>query len=326
MKAVVCEAFGPVEALRVREVPPPRPGPGQLLIEVRAASLNYLDALIVQGAYQLKPRLPFTPGAEAAGIVAAVGAGVSGFSAGDRVVAFAGSGCFAQFCIVDAGQAVALPAVLSHEDGAAFLLAYGTALHALRDVAALEAGETLLVLGAAGGVGAAAVGIGKAMRATVIAAASSAEKLALCRTLGADETINYATEDLRARILELTGGAGAGVVFDPVGGQYTEPALRATAWGGRLLVVGFAAGDIPRIPLNLALLRERVLAGVYWGEWIRHDPEGHQRNVRQLLEWIEGGALKLAVTERIGLAQVPDALGRMLARKAKGKLLVLPFA
>lgn len=326
MKAVVCDAFGPVAALRVREVSTPRPGRGQVLIEVRAASLNYLDALIVQGTYQLKPQLPFSPGAEASGIVAEVGAGVTGYSAGDRVVAFAGSGCFAQFCIADAAQTVALPAQLSHEDGATFLLAYGTSLHALRDVAALQAGEPLLVLGAAGGVGGAAVAIGKAMGAQVIAAASSAEKLALCRSLGADATVNYATEDLRARVLELTGGSGASVVFDPVGGPYTEAALRATVWGGRLLVVGFAAGEIPRIPLNLALLRERVLAGVYWGEWIRRNPEGHQRNVRQLLEWIGSGALNLAITERIGLDQVPDALARMLARKAKGKLLVLPFA
>lgn len=326
MKAVVCEQLGPPEKLRVLEVVTPRPGAGQVLIEVRAASINYLDALIVQGAYQVKPPLPFSPGAEAAGIVASVGPDVTGYAAGDRVVAYVGSGCLAQFCVADAGKTIPLPADVSYEHGAAFLLAYGTALHALRDVAALRSGEALLVLGAAGGVGSAAVETGKALGARVIAAASSEEKLAFCRALGADEVIDYSAEDLRERVLELTSRAGAAVVFDPVGGQYTEAALRATAWGGRLLVVGFASGEIPRIPLNLALLRERVLAGVYWGDWIARQPEDHRRNMRQLVDWIGSDVLKLAISERIALEQVPNALTRILGRKVKGKLVALPFA
>lgn len=326
MRAVVCEELGPPGNLKVREIAPPRPGPGQLLIEVRAASVNYLDALIVQGGYQEKPPLPFSPGAEAAGMVVAVGSGVTRFAPGDRVLAFAGSGCFAEFCLADIEQTVPLPADLSYEDGSAFLLTYGTSLHALRDVGSLRAGETLLVLGAAGGVGAAAVEIGRALGARVIAAASTPEKLEFCRTLGAQDTINYVTENLQERALELTGGAGVALAFDPVGGEYTEAAFRTTTWRGRLLVVGFAAGDIPRVPLHLALLRERVLAGVYWGDWIKRDPEGHRRNVHQLVDWIQDGTLRLAISERLNLEQVPDALVRTLARQTKGKLLVLPYS
>lgn len=324
MKALVCSEFGPPQTLAVADLPSPRPGPGQVAIDVKAASLNFPDALMVQGLYQVKPALPFVPGAEVAGVVRAVGGGVDGFAPGDRVIAFPGLGGFAEECVAAAERTLPLPEGMDFATGAALVLTYGTSLHALQDCARLQAGETLLVLGAAGGVGAAAIEIGKAMGARVIAAASSEDKLDLCRRLGADATVNYATEDLRTRTLELSGGKGVDVVYDPVGGSHTEAALRATAWRGRLLVVGFAAGDIPKIPLNLALLKERALLGVYWGDSVRHDPAGHARNMRQLVAWFAAGRIRPAVTEQLPLAQAPDAMRRLLARQVKGKVAILP--
>ena len=326
MKALLCTGFGPLEHLAIREIASPRPGPDQVLIDVKAASLNFPDVLMAQGLYQVKPPLPFSPGTEIAGVIVEAGTEVRGFRAGDRVSAVAGWGGFAEECAVDAGWVTPLPAGMDFETGAAFLFTYETSLHALRDRGRLEAGETLLVLGAAGGVGLAAVQIGKVMGARVLAAASSEEKLALCRKMGADETIDYSSGDLRDRVKERTGGKGVDVVFDPVGGPYTESALRATAWGGRLLVVGFAAGEIPKIPVNLALLKERSIVGVYWGDSVKHDPAGHLRNTRQLMEWFAAGKVRPSVSERVPLGEAAGAMQRLFRRQVKGKVVILPEA
>jgi NADPH2:quinone reductase len=324
MKALLCAEYGPLEKLAVEDMPSPTAGPGQVVVDVKAAALNFPDALMVQGLYQVKPPLPFSPGAEVAGIVKAVGQGVQGLKAGDRVIGFPGTGGFAEECAVAAGKIMPLPENMDFATGAALVLTYGTSLHALQDCGRLQPGETLLVLGAAGGVGAAAVEIGKAMGARVIAAASNGDKLALCRQLGADETIDYSREDLRQRALALTGEKGVDVVCDPVGGGYTEPALRALAWRGRLLIVGFAAGEIPKIPLNLALLKERSLIGVYWGDSVRHDPRGHMRNMQQLMAWFAEGKVRPVVSERFPLARAPEAMRRLLDRQVKGKVVILP--
>lgn len=324
MKALLCAEYGPLEKLAVEDMPSPTAGPGQVVVDVKAAALNFPDALMVQGLYQVKPPLPFSPGAEVAGIVKAVGQGVQGLKAGDRVIGFPGTGGFAEECAVAAGKIMPLPENMDFATGAALVLTYGTSLHALQDCGRLQPGETLLVLGAAGGVGAAAVEIGKAMGARVIAAASNGDKLALCRQLGADETIDYSREELRQRALALTGEKGVDVVCDPVGGGYTEPALRALAWRGRLLIVGFAAGEIPKIPLNLALLKERSLIGVYWGDSVRHDPRGHMRNMQQLMAWFAEGKVRPVVSERFPLARAPEAMRRLLDRQVKGKVVILP--
>jgi NADPH2:quinone reductase len=264
------------------------------------------------------------PGTEIAGVVRAVGSAVKGFSAGDRVFGFAGHGGFAELCAVDVARLMKLPDAVGFEPGAAFGLTYGTALHALRDCGNLARGETLAVLGASGGTGIAAIECGKAMGATVIACASSEGKLALCREHGADHTVNYATEDLRGRLDAITAKRGVDVIFDAVGGPYTEPAFRAAAWKGRLLVIGFAAGEIPRLPLNLALLKERSIVGVYWGDWTRREPQKHAHNMAELAGWIQDGIVRPAITERIGLAEVPDALQRMARREVLGKVVILP--
>jgi NADPH2:quinone reductase len=324
MRAVICSRLDGPEALTVGEYPDPKAQQGQVVLEVRAASLNFPDALMVRGLYQVKPALPFVPGAELAGIVREVGPGVERPRVGDSVIGFAGNGGFAQLCAVDAARTMPLPEGVDFAQGAAFGLTYGTALHALRDCGALQSGETLVVLGAGGGTGIAAIECGKAMGARVIACASSAEKLELCREHGADETINYATEDLRARLDELTPKRGVDVVFDPVGGPYSEPAFRATGWRGRLLVIGFAAGDIPKLALNHALLKERSIIGVYWGDWTRRDPKGHTRNMAELARWLADGTVKPAITERITLDQVPDALARMARRELRGKVVAIP--
>lgn len=324
MKALLCSEYGPPQNLVVQDVPAPHAGPGQVVIDVKASALNFPDALMVQGLYQVKPPLPFSPGAELAGLIKEIGDGVRGLKAGDRVIAFPGFGGFAEECVVAAERIMPLPDNMDFASGAALVLTYGTSLHALQDCGRLQQGETLLVLGAAGGVGAAAIEIGKAMGAHVIAAASSADKLDLCRQLGADETINYATEDLRKRTLDLTDGKGVDVVYDPVGGDFTESALRATAWHGRLLIVGFAAGAIPKIPLNLALLKERSLVGVYWGDSVRHNPGGHVSNMKQLMAWFAQGQIKPVVSEQLPLAKAPDAIARLMERKVKGKVVILP--
>jgi NADPH2:quinone reductase len=324
MKALICREYGPIERLKVEDVPSPRPGPNDVVVEVKASSLNFPDALLVQGLYQVKPPLPFSPGMELAGIVKEVGPAVRGAKTGDRVVASPGRGGFAQECLVPADRLSPLPSGMDFETGSAFVLTYCTSLHGLRDCGHLEPGETLVVLGAAGGTGTSAIEIGKAMGAKVIAAASSEEKLAFCKELGADQTIDYEKSDLRQRILDLTGGKGADVVYDPVGGAHTEAALRATAWRGRLLVIGFASGTIPAVKLNLALLKERSLVGVYFGDWTQHDPQGHRRNLEQLGAWFAQGKIKPAVTERVSLDEAPAAMARLLQRKIKGKVVVVP--
>jgi NADPH2:quinone reductase len=302
------------------------PGPKQLLIEVRAAAVNFPDALMVQGLYQVKPPLPFTPGAEISGIVKAVGAEVKHYKAGDRIIALTSTGGFAEECIVESAKAMPLPASMDFDTGAALVLTYCAGVHGLKDCGHLKAGETLVVLGAAGGVGISAIEIGKAMGARVIAAASSDDKLELCRKVGADETVNYSTENLKDRINELTGGKGADVVYDPVGGPYTEPAVRALAWRGRLLIIGFAAGEIPKIPLNLALLKERSLIGVYWGDSTKHDPAGHMANLKQLNEWFAAGVIRPVVSERFPLSAAKDAIAKIANRQVKGKIVVVPNA
>ena len=323
MKALMCNAYGPIADLRVESVPDPVAGAGQVVVNVKACALNFPDALIVQGLYQVKPPLPFSPGAEFAGIIAQVGEGVVGYAEGDAVIAFAGHGGLAERCAVDARRIMPLPKGMDFAQGAAFMLTYGTAIHALKDVGQLQSGETVVVLGAAGGVGLAAVDVAKAMGARVIAAASDDAKLRLALEHGADVPVNYANEDLRRRLLELTEGRGADVVLDPVGGALTEAALRATAWRGRFLVVGFASGDIPRIPLNLALLSERQILGVYWGESIQRGPAQHAANVRQLLEWFGAARVRPAITETVVLDHAAQAIMKLSRRQAMGKIVVL---
>ena len=322
MKAIVCKEFGPPESLSLEELPSPRPGAGEVVISVKAASVNFPDVLIIQNKYQFKPPLPFSPGSELAGVVKEVGAGVEGFKPGDRVIAFTTYGAFAEEVKTEATRLLPLPGNMDFATGAAFLLTYGTSDHALRDRANLKAGETLLVLGAAGGVGLAAVEIGKALGARVIACASTADKLAVCREHGADETINYATEDLRERIKALTGGRGVDVVYDAVGGPYSEPAFRSMAWRGRLLVVGFAAGDIPKLPLNLALLKGASIVGVFWGDFVRREPKAFAESVRQLGRWHAEGKVKPHVSRTFPLEKAVDALNLMAARQVKGKVVL----
>ncbi|HEX3062742.1 MAG TPA: NADPH:quinone oxidoreductase family protein [Usitatibacter sp.] len=324
MKAVVCPKLDDFGAISVTDTPEPSPGESQALVEVHAASLNFPDVLMARGLYQVKPPVPFIPGTELCGVVRSVGSAVQGFSPGDRVFGFAGHGGFAELCAVDTARLMKLPDGIGFEDGAAFGLTYGTALHALRDCGLLAPGETLAVLGASGGTGIAAIECGKAIGATVIACASSDRKLELCRAHGADHTVNYATEDLRVRLDAITGKRGVDVVFDPVGGPYTEPAFRAAAWRGRLLVIGFAAGDIPKLALNLALLKERSIVGVYWGDWTRREPAKHAANMADLARWIREGVVRPAITEKIGLAEVPKALERMARREVLGKVIVVP--
>jgi NADPH2:quinone reductase len=326
MKAVLCKQFGPPESLVVEELPSPKAGAGEVVVSVRAASLNFPDVLIIQNKYQFKPPLPFTPGSEMAGLVKEVGDGVVGYKPGDRVIAFTTYGAFAEEVKVEASRLVPIPEGMDFNSAAAFLLTYGTSDHALRDRAALKAGETLLVLGAAGGVGLAAIEIGKAMGAKVIACASSADKLDVCKQHGADAGINYATEDggteMREKIKQLTAGKGVDVVYDAVGGPYSEPALRSMAWRGRFLVVGFAAGDIPKIPLNLTLLKGCAIVGVFWGDFARREPKAFAASIGQLGKWFREGKLRPHVSQTFPLEKAVDALQLMAARKVKGKVVL----
>jgi NADPH2:quinone reductase len=322
MKAVLCKAYGPPESLVVEERPSPVAGPSEAVVAVKAASVNFPDVLIIQNKYQVKPALPFSPGSELAGIVTSVGEGVARVTPGDRVMAIIGYGAFAEEVKVDAARLMPIPAQMDFASAAAFGLTYGTSEHALRDRGALQPGETLLVLGAAGGVGIAAIDIGKVLGARVIACASTDEKLAVCRGHGADATINYATEDLRERVRALTGGRGVDVVYDPVGGPYTELALRSMAWRGRLLVVGFAAGDIPKIPLNLTLLKGCSIVGVFWGDFARREPERLAEAMARLGGWYAEGRLKPHISRTFRLERAAEALALMAERKVTGKLVL----
>src|SRR5262245_11818080 len=326
MKALLCKSWGGPETLVLEELPSPQAGAGEVVIDVKAAGVNFPDVLIIQNKYQLKPPLPFAPGAELSGVIKEIGAGVTGFRAGDRVIAITMYGAFAEECVARAGQLIRMPAGLDFATAAAFTFTYGTSWHALKDRGQLRAGETLLVLGAAGGGGIAAIAIGKALGARVIAAASSAEKLAVCRAHGADETIDYATEDLRARLKAITGDRGVDVVYDPVGGPYAEPAVRSTAWRGRYLVVGFANGEIPRIPLNLLLLKGSSLVGVYWGDWTRREPEPAAAGMEELHGWLAAGKLKPHLAGCYPLARAAEAIAALASRKVAGKLVVEPEA
>lgn len=323
MRAVVCKQWGPPESLSIEDLPPLEPGSGQVVIDVRAASVNFPDLLVIQNQYQFKPPLPFTPGSEVAGVVKALGAGVTELRPGDRVLAMTGIGGFAEEVRAGAAAAVKIPDAMPFDEAAALLMTYGTSHYALVDRAKLRAGETLLVLGAAGGVGLSAVEIGKVLGARVIAAASSDAKLAVCREKGAAEVINYAREDLKERVKALTGGKGADVVYDPVGGEYAEAALRSTAWEGRFLVIGFTAG-IPKIPLNLVLLKGCQVVGVFWGSFTGREPEKNRAYIRELLEWYVAGKIRPHVSASYPLEKVADALRDMGARKVTGKVVLVP--
>jgi NADPH2:quinone reductase len=322
MKAVLCKQFGPPDSLVLESLESPRAGAGEVVVSVKAASVNFPDVLIIQNKYQFKPPLPFSPGSELAGVVKEVGVGVQGWRAGDKVMAFTTYGAFAEEVKTEQGRLLRIPDGMSFTEAAAFLLTYATTDHALRDRGALAAGETLLVLGAAGGVGLAAIEVGKALGARVIACASSDDKLAVCRSHGADATINYATEDLRERIKALTQGRGVDVVYDPVGGPYSEPAFRSIAWRGRHLVVGFAAGDIPKLPLNLALLKGASVVGVFWGDFTRREPARFADSVKQLTKWYAAGRLKPHVSQTFPLEKAAEALKLMAARQVKGKVVL----
>lgn len=326
MKAVLCRAYGPPEQLEVATVESPTPGKRQARVRVHAAAVNFPDTLIIQGKYQFQPPLPFTPGSDIAGVVIAVGEGVDTIQPGDRVMGFTGvnGGAFAEEAVCDVASLTPIPDGVDFTTAAAAGLTYNTSYYALKDRAHLQPGETVLVLGAAGGVGLAAVELAHAMGARVIAAASSDEKLAICRQYGADETINYGAENMRDRLKTLTGDNGVDVVFDPVGDSYAEPAFRSIAWDGRYLVVGFAAGDIPRIPLNLPLLKGASIVGVFWGSFIAREPKRHQHNQRQLAAWLADGTIKPRISATYPLADVARALSDILQRKAIGKVVLLP--
>jgi len=327
MKAVICKQFGPPETLMVEDVPSPRPGPGEVVVSVKAASVNFPDVLVIQNKYQVKATPPFTPGSEFAGVIKEIGEGVTHAKPGDRVLSAGAFGGFAEECLLPAGaRLVPIPGEMDFATAASFLLTYGTSHHALCNRADAKPGETLLVLGAAGGVGLAAVEIGKILGLRVIAAASTKQKLAVCREHGADEAIDYAAEDLRERIKALTGGKGVDLIYDPVGGAFSEAALRSSAWRARLLVIGFAAGDIPRIPLNLPLLMERTIVGVYWGEWSKRAPAEFAAAVKQLGAWFGEGKLRPHISASYPLAQAAQAIKDMAERKVMGKVVLLTNA
>jgi len=324
MKALLCRQHGLPDSLVVDEIDDPVADAGDVVVDVRAAGVNFPDVLIIQNKYQAKPALPFAPGAEFSGVVSAVGSGVTDRRIGDRVIGSVTFGAFAEKVKLPASRTFKMPDSLDFERGAAFLLTYGTSYHALVDRAQLTAGETLLVLGAAGGVGLAAIEIGKALGARVIAAASSAEKLAVCREHGADDFIDYTSEDLRERLRAITTGRGPDVIYDPVGGSYAEPAFRSIAWRGRYLVIGFANGEIPKMPLNLALLKGASIVGVFWGQYTQLEPQRFQSDVETMFGWIAQGRLNPHVSARYRLAEGARALEHLLARRATGKVIVLP--
>ena len=320
MKAVLCKNWGPPDSLVVEDVPSPAPGKGQLLVSVKASGVNFPDVLLIQNKYQFRPELPFSPGSEIAGVVRQVGEGVHGFMPGDRVMAHTRWGGYAEEAVVDEALVTPVPAGLDLAVAASFGLVYATAYHALKDRAAIKAGETLLVLGAAGGVGLAAVELGKLLGARVIACASSDEKLETCKRFGAEITINYEREDLREALKKL--GGAADIVLDPVGGKYSEPAVRAMAWKGRYLVVGFASGEIPKIPLNLTLLKGCSIMGVFWGEFARRERDLNAVNLRELTAWLRAGKIKPLVSASYPLERAADALNDMMNRKVQGKVVL----
>ncbi len=327
MKAIVCEAWGTPSSLQLRDVPTPQPGPKQVVIRTRVAAVNFPDGLIIAGKYQFRPEFPFSPGGELSGEIIAVGTDVTHLQIGQKVAAITIFGAYAQEVVVDATNVIPLHPTITDSDyelAGSFVLTYGTSLHALKDRADAKAGETLLVLGAGGGVGLAAVEIGKLSGLTVIAAASTEEKLQTARQLGADATINYTTENLRDRIKELTAGKGVDIVYDPVGGELTEQALRSVGWRGRYLVVGFAAGDIPKIPINLLLLKGSALLGVFWGDFVRREPALNLENMGLLFTWLREKKIHPHISRRYPLSKAGEAIDEVLGRNAIGKLVILP--
>lgn len=328
MRALVCNQYGPPESLRIEERDDPVAGDGQVLVDVVAAGINFPDVLSIAGKYQVKTPPPFVPGNEAAGTVAAIGAGVSRFAVGDKVIVATRGDAFAEKCVADEPMTMLLPDGLDFEQGAGFSVTYGTSFHALQQRAKLQAGETVLVLGAAGGVGITAVEIAKAMGARVIAAASNDRKLEFAKSAGADELINYSTTSLKDAVKQLTGGDGADVVYDPVGGDLSQEAFRATAWHGRYLVVGFASGDIPAFPANIALLKEASIVGVWFGTWAAKEPAEHVQNMQQLAQMLAAGKIAPRVTERYPLADYEKAFAAITERRALGKVVlqIMPAA
>jgi NADPH2:quinone reductase len=324
MKALLCTRLGGPDDLAIHDVADPVAGAGEAVVRVEAAALNFFDTLIIAGKYQVKPDPPFSPAAEFAGTVAAVGAGVTTVRPGDRVAGYVPYGAARERVAIPAERLIRLPDGLDSERAAGLIVTYGTSYYALKDRAQLAAGETLVVLGASGGVGLAAVELGRLMGARVIACASSDEKLAFARAHGADETVNYATENLRDALKRLGGERGVDVVYDPVGGAHAEAALRALAWGGRFLVIGFAAGEIPKLPLNLVLLRSRDVRGVYWGAWTAREPAAHRANMADLLAWCAAGRLSAHVHAVYPLARAADALKALTDRSVMGKLILRP--
>ncbi|BBT14200.1 NADPH:quinone oxidoreductase family protein [Metapseudomonas otitidis] len=322
MKAVLCKAFGPAETLVLEEVASPEPKKNEVLIDVHAAGVNFPDTLIIEGKYQFKPPFPFSPGGEAAGTVAAVGEKITHLKPGDRVMALTGWGSFAEQVAVPGYNVMPIPKGIDFNSAAAFGMTYGTSMHALKQRANLQPGETLLVLGASGGVGLAAVEIGKAMGARVIAAASSDEKLEVAKAAGADLLINYSTSSLKEKVKELTGGQGADVIYDPVGGDLFDEAIRSIAWNGRLLVVGFASGRIPELPVNLALLKGAAVVGVFWGSFAQRQPQDNLANFQQLFAWHAEGKLKPLVSQTFPLERAAEAINALGQRKAVGKVVV----
>lgn len=323
MHAWLCETPTGVDALTWKELPTPQPGKGQVLIRIEAASLNFPDLLIVQNKYQHKPELPFVPGSEYAGVIEAMGEGVSGLKIGQRVACLSGTGGFATHTLAEAARCMPLPEGFPAVDAAAFIMIYATSHHALMDRGQLKAGETVLVLGAAGGVGMSAIQIAKIAGARVIAAASTDEKCAFCKELGADETINYNTEDLRERLKELTGGKGPDVIYDPVGGDYTEAAFRSIAWRGRHLVIGFAAGDIPAIRINLALVKGASIVGVFWGAFAGREPAANAAMMQELATWYMQGKIKPMIDREMPMSELKAAYARMDSRQVQGKLVLV---
>jgi NADPH:quinone reductase len=324
MKALLCKEWGLPETLVVEEVPNPVPGENQAVVRVHAAGVNFPDVLIIQNKYQFKPPLPFSPGCECAGVIESVGAKIEHLKPGMRVIAVTGHGAFAERVLVDANSLVPIPEDLDFVTASAIIMTYGTSYHALKDRGALRAGETLLVLGASGGTGLAAVEIGKALGARVIAAASTPEKLDVCRRHGADELINYTSENLKERLKALTGGTGVNVIYDPVGGPFTEIALRSTAWRGRLLVIGFANGEIPKLPINLPLLKGCSVVGVFWGDYARREPMNMLADLGVLFTWMKEAKLKPHIAGEYPLARGGEAIRALMDRKVSGKIVITP--
>ncbi len=324
MKAILCTRYGGPDDLELKELPDPVAGPNEVVVRVQAAALNFFDTLIISGKYQVKPPFPFSPSAEFAGVVEALGPGVTGLAVGDAVLGHSTHGAAREKIAISTERVVKLPPGLPPERAAGLTVIYGTTLHALQDRAKLRSGETLVVLGASGGTGLAAIELGKIMGARVIACASSAEKLDFARRHGADETVNYAEEDLKDALKRLTEGRGADVIYDPVGGPYSEPALRSIAWQGRFLVIGFAAGEIPKLPLNLVLLKGCDVVGVFWGAWTERDKAGHRANMQAIVRWAAEGKLSAHVHASYPLERTAEALKALSDRKVMGKVILTP--